>query len=265
MEIHHGGRFYRLGSGSRQYKGGEVVYVDRLDPNNHCESYNSKILPARKMPILGLLEAMRINSMLRHANRRCAGPRWKSKVGPRIEKILKKNADRSHEYTLLESSHLRFQVKGKGVACQLGVNSLHDVDLQARACTYRRWELSGLLCPHAIVAIFSKGYRPDDFVDEAFSLKKFMFAYEPAINPIPGVDEWEVVEKPILPSRYTRGPGRPKLSRNKEPSEQAPPPGTTKLSRSYYKSISCSICKKKGHNKRTCSRRQQSEIVLKLG
>ncbi|XP_061990609.1 uncharacterized protein LOC133709027 isoform X2 [Rosa rugosa] len=33
MEIHHGGRFYRLGSGSRQYKGGEVVYVDRLDPD----------------------------------------------------------------------------------------------------------------------------------------------------------------------------------------------------------------------------------------
>ncbi|PRQ55220.1 putative MULE transposase domain-containing protein [Rosa chinensis] len=90
--------------------------------NNHCESYNSKILPARKMPILGLLEDMRINSMIRHANRRCAGPRWKSKVGPRIEKNLKKNADRSHEYTPLESSHLRFQVQGKGVVCQSGVN-----------------------------------------------------------------------------------------------------------------------------------------------
>ncbi|PRQ32332.1 putative transcription factor interactor and regulator CCHC(Zn) family [Rosa chinensis] len=78
-----------------------------------------------------------------------------------------------------------------------------------------------------------------------------------ADKPIPGVDEWEVVERPILPPRYTRGPGRPKLLRNKEPGEQAPPPGTTKLSRSYHQSITCSVCKKDGHNKRTCSRRQQ--------
>ncbi|XP_040372837.1 uncharacterized protein LOC112191643 [Rosa chinensis] len=71
-----------------------------------------------------------------------------------------------------------------------------------------------------------------------------MLAYEPAINPILGVDEWEVVERPILPPRYTRGPGRPKLSRNKEPGEQAPTPGTTKLSRSYHQSLLVKFVKK---------------------
>lgn len=96
---------------------------------------------------------------------------------------------------------------------RLGLNSLHDVDLAQRTCTCRRWDLCGLPCPHAIAAIFSKGYEPYQFVDEAYLQMKYMLAYEPPINPIPGVDEWEVVERLIAPPNYTRGPGRPKMSR----------------------------------------------------
>ncbi|XP_024167940.1 uncharacterized protein LOC112174404 isoform X2 [Rosa chinensis] len=106
--------------------------------NNHCEAFNSKLLEARKMPILGFWEELRLNLMKRLANRRCAGLRWKCKVGPRIEKLLKKNAERSHDYSPEESSNKRFQVKGRGVTCASGVNSLHDVNLAARTCTCRR-------------------------------------------------------------------------------------------------------------------------------
>ncbi|XP_040368098.1 uncharacterized protein LOC112180897 [Rosa chinensis] len=216
------------------------------------------------MPILGLLEDLRLNVMIRLANRRCVGLRWKSKVGPRIAKLLKKNADRSHEYAPRESSNNRFQIQGRGVSCQSGVISTHDVDLNKRNCTCRRWNISGLPCPHAICAIFSKGLKPEDFVDVAYSQKKYMLAYGPAINPILGVEEWDVIEKPILSLQYTRGPGRPKFSRNKEPDEQRlPPPGTTKppsgtekLPRAYYQGITCGRCHKKGHNSRTCARRE---------
>ncbi|PRQ31661.1 hypothetical protein RchiOBHm_Chr5g0037941 [Rosa chinensis] len=31
IAFHHGGRFYRLGSGNRFYKGGEVAYVDKME------------------------------------------------------------------------------------------------------------------------------------------------------------------------------------------------------------------------------------------
>lgn len=58
--------------------------------NNLCESFNASILEGRKMGILGLFEEIRISSMKRQSNRRCAGARWKSMVGPRIEKLLKK-------------------------------------------------------------------------------------------------------------------------------------------------------------------------------
>lgn len=33
LEIHHGGRFVRLGSGSRHYRGGEEVWIDEVDPD----------------------------------------------------------------------------------------------------------------------------------------------------------------------------------------------------------------------------------------
>ncbi|XP_062012457.1 uncharacterized protein LOC133729001 [Rosa rugosa] len=41
--------------------------------------------------------------------------------------------------------------------------------------------------------------------------------------------------------------------------EVAPPPGTTKLPKLYYSQVTCTICKKKGHNMRTCKSRNQEE------
>ncbi|KAK9929631.1 hypothetical protein M0R45_026724 [Rubus argutus] len=92
-----------------------------------------------------------------------------------------------------------------------------------------------------------------------------MAAYEPAINPIPGVDEWEVVDMPIMPPRYTRGPGRPKMSRNKEPGEMLPAAGTTKLPKTYYTRINCGKCGQTGHNIRTCGKRNQLGSISQAG
>ncbi|KAK9912071.1 hypothetical protein M0R45_035946 [Rubus argutus] len=54
-----------------------------------------------------------------------------------------------------------------------------------------------------------------------------------------------------------KGPGRPKLSRNKEPNELPPPAGTTKLPKSYYSKNKCGKCGQKGHNRRSCGKRIQ--------
>ncbi|KAL6213925.1 hypothetical protein ACLB2K_013364 [Fragaria x ananassa] len=136
--------------------------------NNHSESFNSSILPARKKAILGLLEDIRIAAMVRLANRRNFGAKWRCNVGPRVEKILKKNAEWSHEYKALESSSMRFEIHGRGVACASGVVSQHSVQLDMRTCTCKRWNLSVIPCAYAIAAIYSKGWFPDNFVDSVF-------------------------------------------------------------------------------------------------
>ena len=40
------------------------------------------------------------------------------------------------------------------------------VDLRAKDCTCRGFELSGIPCPHALSCIWASGLNPVDFVDE---------------------------------------------------------------------------------------------------
>lgn len=178
--------------------------------NNHNESWNKSILPARKKSILGCLEDVRIATMVRLANRRQSGPNWRCKVGPRIEKQLRKNATFSHEYRVVSSSDKIFEIQGRGVACASGVVAAHSVNLENMSCTCKRWEISGLPCGHAIAAIHSKGLRPDDFVHEYYTKQTYMKAYEPIMYPIAGVKEWDKIHRPIAPPIYRKQPGRPK-------------------------------------------------------
>ncbi|XP_040368975.1 uncharacterized protein LOC121051088 [Rosa chinensis] len=251
--------------------------------NNHSESFNKSVLPARKKPILACLEEIRLATMVRLANRRNSGPNWKCKVGPRVEKQLKKNAESSHEYRPVPSSLWRYEVQGRGVGCKSGVVAQQSVALDLRSCTCQRWDVSGLPCEHGIAGIYSKGMTPDDFVDPYYSKDMYMKAYEPVMHPITGVTEWEKINRPIAPPLYRKQPGRPKTARTKEPGkvfskwvyvyavssilvsnlhksleflvgEVAPPPGLTKLPKVYYSQVTCGICKQKGHNKRTCKK-----------
>ncbi|XP_062025578.1 uncharacterized protein LOC133741880 [Rosa rugosa] len=234
----------------------EILKCDVL-LNNHSESFNKSILDARKKPIIPCLEEIRVACMVRLGNRRNSAPRWRSKVGPRIEKLLKKNAEWATEYRPVESSEWRFELHGRGVGCQTGVIAQHSVQLDLQSCTCRRWDLSGIPCGHAIAAIYSKGWSPEDFVSEWYTEKKFMEAYEVMLQPIAGAAEWEVIERPITPPLHQRQPGRPRTKRTKEPGEEPPAPGIEKLPRSHYTQVECGICGKKGHNKRTCVRRNE--------
>ncbi|XP_024196049.1 uncharacterized protein LOC112199237 [Rosa chinensis] len=165
------------------------------------------------------LEDIRAATMVRLANRGQSGPNWRCNVGPRIEKQLKKNAELSHEYRVINSSNNIFEIQGRGVACASGVVAAHSVSLEARTCTCKRWDISGVPCGHAVVAIHSKGLRPDDFVHDYFTKNTYMKAYDPVMFPISGVAEWDKIHRPIAPPFYRRQPGRPKMSRNKEQGE----------------------------------------------
>ncbi|KAK9911852.1 hypothetical protein M0R45_035737 [Rubus argutus] len=66
--------------------------------NNICESFNAAILKGRDKPILPMMEFIRMDMMVRMANRRVACTRWTNMVGPRIMKCLEKTAQRASAY-----------------------------------------------------------------------------------------------------------------------------------------------------------------------
>lgn len=59
-------------------------------------------------------------------------------------------------------------------------------------------------------------HKPDEFVNECYSKKRYIDCYDNNVSPINGEDMWPEVEvDEMLPSAYKRGPGRPKKIKEK--------------------------------------------------
>ncbi|KAL5784831.1 hypothetical protein ACOSQ2_007223 [Xanthoceras sorbifolium] len=91
----------------------------------------------------------------------------------------------------------------------------------------------------------SMSERVIDFVDPILSKSAFMRTYTSMIHPIPDKCVWpDFHTQALIPPPLKTLPGRPKVSRRREPNEKP------KESRSTC--VVCTICKVPGHNKRTC-------------
>ncbi|KAI5338352.1 hypothetical protein L3X38_017623 [Prunus dulcis] len=116
------------------------------------------------------------------ASRRSACHNWRYSVGPRIFKIIEKNKLGSSQCIPRLAGEKLYQVShiygGEFV-----------VDLRAKTCSCRRWNLCGIPCPHAISAIFQRCKNPITYVDECYKLETYMKAYEPVIHPIPSMNQ----------------------------------------------------------------------------
>ena len=115
------------------------------------------------------------------------------------------------------------------------------VDLDARHCTYRLWDLSGIPCVHAIAAINYIHKTPEGYVHPYFSKDTFLSCYETNIKPVNGSNMWE--ETPFLkslPPLVRRMPGRPKTKRKRHRSEQTSKFSTTRVS--VARTVRCGKC-----------------------
>ena len=123
-----------------------------------------------------------------------------------------------------------------------------SVNLVEKTC--KRWELTGIPCPHAVAVIWKANELPEDYVHEYYRLETYLRAYNYIIYPMNGPKMWPRSGlRTILPPKYGRMPGGPKMVRVREPDEQ--PKNTTKLNK-YQTSGNCRRCGTTGHNARTC-------------
>lgn len=223
--------------------------------NNLCESFNAAIIDARDKPILTMLERIRMYLMVRMAEKRDSVKKWIDGIGPRVSGILEKNKQESGYCIAVWAGDLKFQVSH-------WKDGNFSVDLQKNFCSCRRWNLTGIPCPHAISAIYKQDYDVIDFVDNCYKSDVYLKAYGPFIHPIFGQDQWVKTGTPPLASPiYHKQPGRPKKVRIREPGEKRAPilnPNNPHKLRRFNIKIKCTICGEEGHNQRSCIRRQHA-------
>ncbi|KAK8628769.1 hypothetical protein V6N13_009352 [Hibiscus sabdariffa] len=136
------------------------------------------------------------------------------------------------------------------VAC--GAHNQYGVNLEAHTCSCRKWDLTGIQCPHAILVILMREKRLKYYVDECYKTKTQQAIYSHMIHPVRGPNQWiphESSSLPILPPPIKRPPGRPHKNRRKEADETTNP--NAKVSRKGLV-MKCKKCGEFGHNMRTC-------------
>ncbi|CAH1430558.1 unnamed protein product [Lactuca virosa] len=96
----------------------------------------------------------------------------------------------------------------------------YGVNLKEKTCACRLWELSGIPCVHAQVAILYTNQDPVNFISSWFSKNNYKSTYDQNIHPVNGSILWEETSytKP-LPPIERRMPGRPSVKRRRHVSE----------------------------------------------
>ncbi|XP_023729898.2 uncharacterized protein LOC111877612 [Lactuca sativa] len=191
--------------------------------NNLCEVLNGKIQGGRDKPIIYCLEYIREYLMKRICN-------------------VQREIDKCH-----------------GPLTPTATSLLDQMKRQAQSTdTCRHWEITCILCSHAISAIWDKiqhGAKNvpelEHWVHPCYWLITWAEVYKHKIEPINGRLMWPKSQCPtkLLPPKHVVHVGRPKKKRKRaydEPATQG-----HKLSKRWT-TVTCRKCNNKGHNSRTC-------------
>jgi hypothetical protein len=211
--------------------------------NNHCEVFNSYILEAREMPMLSMLENVFYKIMHRNMSKQKDVEKWSGTICPKIKKKLDKLIEFSKNCIVLPTGGGEYRVSS------LELEKDYAVDLKARTCDCKRWQLSGIPCHHVLACCRADRINPDSLVHSCYSIETYKKAYAHNLHPLRGRAFWEKVDAMLVhPPLYTKIMGRPKKNRKKAP-EQKITQGVPTLSR-HGLTMHCSICGKPNHNKK---------------
>ncbi|CAI9293205.1 unnamed protein product [Lactuca saligna] len=219
--------------------------------NGVSESFNSAIRHARRKPIITMLEEIRIFVMERIYSLRVEGIEWDLNICPSIRKRIQDLKVKQRLWGVTPCGYQKYEVRFHDAA--------YGVDLIAKTCACRIWQLTGIPCLHGVAAISSLNQDAETYVSQSYSKEAYLKCYNYSINPLNGSDMWEEVpyRKPLPPKRR-RLPGRPSVKRKRDAVERELS-GPVRHSVTRRGSlIKCSIRKEPSHNKKKCPSKQQT-------
>ncbi|CAI9262009.1 unnamed protein product [Lactuca saligna] len=199
---------------------------------------------------------------------KCQGP-----LTPTGTRILEANTTLASKYHARWNGGQKYQVKGPW-------NDQHVVDMEKRECSCRKWELTGIPCKHAIASLNEMADNNEKvgelytYVHKVYWLDTWKEMYSFKVEPIKGRAMWPKSDCPttLVPPPHNKAIGRPKKKRRiqqrkglkssnvrgKQTVKVKHDNETQSLSRKFL-TVTCSKCKQKGHNARTCKAKMGNE------
>ncbi|KAF3669419.1 putative DNA-directed RNA polymerase I subunit rpa1-like [Capsicum annuum] len=140
----------------------DTVCKNQVVDNNFTESFNGWILKARYMPIIEMLEEIRVKVMTRLAEKEAFVMQWKDdQFSPKSELLYNEFLNISQVCRVIGNGDNGYEVTE-------GENK-YIVNLKEKRCTCRIWDLTGLPCPHAIKAMKHKKMKPKTEISKYYS------------------------------------------------------------------------------------------------
>jgi hypothetical protein len=216
--------------------------------NNLAECFNSWITKFRDKTILVMLEGIKTSLMRRYQRKREIIAAMEGNLGPKIKEKLEIEEDEAGHCTPTFAGDGLFEVECRG--------RRYAVNLPVKTCGCRKWDVSGIPCAHAISSIWHGGGNPEDYLSPYFGKEMYLKAYTPIIYPVPSEEQWARTNQPIIePPKARASSGRPKKLRNRGADETLNPYTVRKGGTKNQ----CRMCKKYGHNTRTCTARMRHD------
>ncbi|XP_074347535.1 uncharacterized protein LOC141686396 [Apium graveolens] len=152
--------------------------------SNLAESLNSVPMSIRELPICTMLESLRALLQKWSWRNRNEAIATSTKLTKKYEEILKKNYLCSLDLTVYPTTHILFEViKGE---------RKNVVDLNARTCTCKRFQMDQIPCAHAI-AVFQKcNMDTYNYYSPYYKKENMVDAYKETVYPVGNKDNWVV-------------------------------------------------------------------------
>ncbi|XP_011007163.1 PREDICTED: uncharacterized protein LOC105112936 isoform X2 [Populus euphratica] len=201
-------------------------------------------LECHELPIVQMMEHIRLQLTSWFNNRREIGMSWTSILVPSAEqRVLEAIAD-APCYQVLRANEVEFEI--------VSTERTNIVDISSHVCSCRRWQLNGLPCAHAAAALISCGQNAHVFAERCFTVASYRETYSEMINPIPDKSLWRElgegtegggakVDITIRPPKTRRPPGRPKKKVLRVENFKRP-----------KRVVQCGRCHLLGHSQKKC-------------
>ncbi|XP_048498054.1 uncharacterized protein LOC125496593 [Beta vulgaris subsp. vulgaris] len=223
---------------------------DSVD-NNMSEVFNAYILGSRHKPIITMLEDIREGLMERLHKKRDEIRKKELLLCPRIQQQVEKHKIWARGWNAFWDGGFCYGVR------EGSTQTKYVVNLTENTCSCNGWQVSGIPCKHAVVAIWNKVDEPEQYVSDYFRKGTYMKAYSYLLEPLNGPQEWPNSETLMTAPPLKKVRHRPQTKRKLQVGEATK---SGKLKKAGIV-MTCSTCGIQGHNKRGCKNVPDDENI----